>query len=410
MDQNDPFAWPAKAWSLSANEYKFWRGSKDLFFTWCGDHAFDWLCEPDNMVPAHGDLHMGNIGTYASDAGFGSLAFGMVDFDDAARLPFQIELLQGFITLRLMAHESGIEYDTATDTTIINAYCAALSRERNATSLLADDAQVRRMLSASDGVAYSKELNKFCEGSRFRSVVKNGKGEVTDVLRPVDEPQFDAFAAAIASACGNCDAMSMKMRATTPEYLRKRIKAVAERTRLGSSGSQGLKKYLVLLDRPFAGIDSDVILYLKQEIPTAAERSSYLPADPRKPGQRTKETMDELVAPKSFVNSWATMNKQSFWVSVKEPWSDEFPDRVKDADELLHAAKVWGAVAGSALRDPARKRSVIAKLDDDLARLLAERADAYVELQRESFRAFSTDPRTLAMREQVSAAMKQLAQ
>src|SRR5690348_1919768 len=34
----DDLAFPLKVLSVSADETTFWRGSRDLFFTWCRDH------------------------------------------------------------------------------------------------------------------------------------------------------------------------------------------------------------------------------------------------------------------------------------------------------------------------------------------------------------------------------------
>ena len=62
-----------------------------------------WLADRDAYVTQQGDQHLGNIGTYLAAGEFGTLGFGMVDFDDSQTLPFQFELLQGVISLRLAA-------------------------------------------------------------------------------------------------------------------------------------------------------------------------------------------------------------------------------------------------------------------------------------------------------------------
>src|SRR5690606_17738103 len=97
LDPRDPLAWPMKVSSLTADPYKFWRGSKDLYYAWARTACADWLADQASYGVTHGDLHLGNIGTYAS--GWGTVSFGMVDFDDSAHLPVQLELLQGMITL-----------------------------------------------------------------------------------------------------------------------------------------------------------------------------------------------------------------------------------------------------------------------------------------------------------------------
>lgn len=129
MDPDDPLALPLKLRSLTQNPYKFWRGSKDLFFKWCKSNASDWFADTGTFTPCHGDLHLGNIGSYACDRGWGVLALGMVDFDDSATLPFQIELLQGLISLRLAGRQNSIalndaEADRLTNT-LLDAYRVA---------------------------------------------------------------------------------------------------------------------------------------------------------------------------------------------------------------------------------------------------------------------------------------------
>src|SRR5688572_24617712 len=58
----DPFGFPMKVRSVASDPYKFWRGTKDLFYAWCAEHARDWLADRDAYVWSHGDPHVGNIG------------------------------------------------------------------------------------------------------------------------------------------------------------------------------------------------------------------------------------------------------------------------------------------------------------------------------------------------------------
>ena len=414
LDHNDGFAWPAKVRALRADEYRFWRGSKDLFFLWCNDHCADWSADPTNVVASHGDLHMGNIGAYASDAGLGTVssgtvAFGMVDFDDAIRLPFQIELLQGFITLRLMAREASFPVDAATtarvDAAILDTYRAALISDKTTTELLADDADLAGMIHRAADVSYASELDKCCDGDRFKPAVRSGSGKVSDVLRAVDASKYDAFADGIAQACANEPAVAKQLRSLSAADWRKRIKGVALRSRFGSAGSQGLNKFLVLVDHPFVSLDSDAILYFKQEIPTAAERAGYVPLDPRSPGERAKRLMDDLTMPHTRFNSWATVEGKSYWVSLKEPWSDEMTDAVASEADLLHAARVWGTVAGAAQRSVDRATRLLPRLTDALARSLAERADTYLAKEHDDFAAFVADPRTTVLKRRADEAI-----
>jgi uncharacterized protein (DUF2252 family) len=410
LDKADPFGFDLKIASLATDEYKFWRGSKDLFFLWCKDNAADWLADRDGFLPNHGDLHLGNIGTYVSEEGFGKMAFGMVDFDDSARLPFEVELLQGAITLRLVARQNHLEgIDTAAiDAAMFDAYRIAVNSRRNATVMLADNAVVKELMSASpSSEPYAAEVEKFTKHDRFKHVI--GKKSPSDVLQPVEEDRWDAFAQAIASAIGSDEELAKRFALKDAQDIRKRMKDVARRTRIGSSGSQGLAKYFVLIERPFKDYDGDVILYLKQQIPTAAERSEYVPRDPRTPGERCKRDMDALTEPHAFANGFCELEGKSFWFSFKEPWSDEIAfDKIKTADELLDIAKLWGTVAGCTHREEGRFERILPRLTPALKQSIASRADAYLKYQQEAFASFKDDPRAVQAVARATQALDEL--
>ncbi len=407
LDKSEPFGFDLKVASLASDEYKFWRGSKDLFFLWCKDNAADWLADRDGFLVNHGDLHLGNIGTYASEDGFGRLAFGMVDFDDSARLPFEVELLQGAVTLRLVAKQNQLDGvdAAAVDQAMFDAYRIAVNSRRNATLMLADHAIVKELMSTGPATkAYAKEVEKFTEAGKFRRVV--GKKSPTDVLQPVDEERWDAFAEAIASAIDSDDELAKRFALKTSKEVRKRMRDVARRTRVGSSGSQGLAKYLVLIEKPFADHDGDVILYLKEQIPTAAERSGYVPRDARTPGERCKRDMDALTEPRAFVNGFCELEGTSFWFSLKEPWSDEIAfDKIKSADELIDMAKLWATVVGCTHREEGRFERILPRLTPALRQTIASRADAYLAYQGEAFASFKADPRVALSIERSKRAM-----
>src|SRR6266511_937536 len=77
MSLTDPWAFPMKARAIASSHLNFWRGGKDLFFSWAKDHTQDWMADKDAYVTQQGDPHFGNVGTYVADEGpFPTLAFG----------------------------------------------------------------------------------------------------------------------------------------------------------------------------------------------------------------------------------------------------------------------------------------------------------------------------------------------
>jgi len=142
----------------------------------------------------------------------------------------------------------------------------------------------------------------------------------------------------------------------------------------------------------------DVVMYVKQEIPSAAERSGAIPMDPRSPGRRCSEDMERLTNPTAYLNAWCDIDGESYWVTFKEPWSDDLePDMAKDYPSLLMLARVWGSVAGTMHRGTGERAAILERLDGPvLFDQLRHRSTLYMaELDRE-YADFSEDPRARA--------------
>jgi len=410
MQADDTLAFPMKIKSLASDPYKFWRGSKDLFYHWCKSNTTDWLSDKPAFIANHGDLHLGNIGSYAAEGKFGNLAFGMVDFDDSGRLPFQLELLQGLITLRLTAEQNKIELSAKQhgelSKALFDTYRTAVNSRRNATDLLGENQWITKLLKKGRKHEYADELQEYigADGKFLRATYS--KGKLKEILRPADE-RADDFAAAIAQALEHSPEMARLFRSTRLDDLRRSIQSIAQRTRLGSSGSQGLKKYFILLDKPLNDIDSPIILYLKQEIPCAAERQNVIPRDARSSGERCADDMNHLTEPRPYFNSWCEVAGESYWVHFKEPWSDELdPADVTDFATLLQAANIWGTVAGATHREEGRFEMILPHLTLALLSQIQARTDAYLAQLHEDFAAFQADERVTKLIQQADAAVQ----
>src|SRR5689334_1763157 len=58
---DDPVGFPMKVRNLAKdNYYRFWRGSKELFYEWCKTNVADWMADQEAYLRIHGDLHPGN--------------------------------------------------------------------------------------------------------------------------------------------------------------------------------------------------------------------------------------------------------------------------------------------------------------------------------------------------------------
>jgi uncharacterized protein (DUF2252 family) len=394
---SDPLGFPMKVRNLSTNSYRFWRGSKELFYLWCKSHVADWLADEGAYLRIHGDLHPGNMGTYAAAGAFGRrFGFGAVDFDDSARLPFQIELLEGIVTFRLLAKHNDIKLDDdkADDlvTELLEAYRAALVSDKTAAELLEGDRWVARLFKEARKRDYAEEVEKYVHDDRF--VAKRGN----EVLQPETDRQ--GVARAIREGVARAPELARLLEDET-------ILEVARRTQLESAGSEGLAKYLVLISTKNVPGER-VILYLKQEIPSSAERAGVIAKDTRPPGQRCAQDMERLCKPPADYVAWCDYRGGSYRLTVKEPWTETLPapDGYKD---LLHLAKIWGTVAGTVHRQgPQVVRGVTERLTPQLKGKLRDLGAAYAAQGVEEFHAFTRDPRARARIAQADAALKEL--
>jgi hypothetical protein len=255
---------------------------------------------------------------------------------------------------------------------------------------------VAELLRAAGKRDYTRELADFTRDGRFIPV-RATKKEVKDVLRPALD-RADELAAGIAEAVGRSPQSAALFRLHTAGEFRAAVKDAVQRTRVGSAGSQGLKKYFVLLERPLAGVDHDVIVYVKQEIPSAAERSGLVPPDGRDPARRCAEDAVRLTDPHPFFSGWCRIGGESYWVSLREPWTDELDGAdVKTADDLASAARAWATAAGASHRGSGKAGVIAARVTPELNASLRRLSDAYLAQLRESYQALVADPRTTEM-------------
>lgn len=408
LDPADPLAFPMKSAALSDSAFKFWRGSKDLYYRWAKTNAADWLADDGSYVTSHGDLHPGNIGAYATAPN--RLAFGLVDFDDATRLPFQLELTHGLISLHLAAADAGVSLEgdkrAALDAALFDAYTAGLSSEAAANALLKADRTVAKLL-GNTGKPYASELKDYVDKrGRFVSAVATKKGNVKELLRAADD-RADAIASGVAEAIAGQPSLKRAFKLDGVAAVRQSIKSVAVRTRVGSSGSQGLKKYFVLMASPMADVEGDVIVYLKQQVPTAAERAGIVPLESRTPAERCVQAMSTLLPQRPWACGSVELGGESYWLSVKEPWSDELDvATVNNFDDLLAFARVWGAVTGSAHRRATSDSAVLlSRLTSESRSVIAERVADYEEQLSRDYASFLADPRVAADLKSVSDAI-----
>ncbi len=410
VPENEELGFALKIRSIARSEYHFWRGTKFLFMKWSKANCSDWYADRSSYVPSHGDVHPGNIGTYPSNSGFGETGFGLVDFDDSAKLPWQIDLLQAAISLQLVAYENNIELSDRDQEKIIKKLCesyrVAQQSKKNAKELLHASPLVMQVLEESEEDTYKKELKKLTKEDKFLEVIQKSD-LVTDILQPVAETRYDAFAMGVVQAIQNDNRLKKLVGDLSQQQVRLKIKSIARRHRIDSSGSQGLEKYFILLDKPFDGVKHDIIIYLKQAIPSAAERANAIEAEKIAPAKRLVREMESMVSPKPLFNSYCEIEGKSFWTYLKDPWSQEISSSaILSYPELFESSTILGSVLGASHQ---RDQVDLGNLDKpEFQRVLLGRAKLFVEQQRLAFREYRNDPRVIQQIQFVENKLKEL--
>jgi len=347
------------------------------------------------MMVCHGNPVPAAIGSYAPAGAFGKLAVGMVHFDDAAAVPFQLELLQGIITLRLLAQQNGIDLtDAQVDQVLaaqIDAYGAACLADRDPTAQLADDPWVARLLSSQS--SYTDVLERYTSVGQFRRSIEDADGQPREILRPVGNDVIDAIAAGLADAFAGSPALAQQTRYRTREDFRAAIRDVARRTQLRQPINPGAREYLVLILRPLRDLDHDIVLSLRQQIPSAAERTMLIRRDDLPSGQRVARAAQGAMNPAPYILSAAAVGTDSFTVELLDPWSTTLAEQeIKDPDALAHLARIWATAAGCTHHQGSQDQAISRRLTPELRAKIRSLSDAYLKQHASEFERFQSNP------------------
>ncbi|MBI5762800.1 MAG: DUF2252 family protein [Planctomycetes bacterium] len=388
LTQDDPRALPMKVRSLLVGPYNFFRGTADLFYDWSNHHAEDWLRGASVLVILHGDVHIGNVGTFlAGRRDSDDLGFGLVDFDEAVRGPFQLDLLRALSALRFAAEERDIDINDWNEVAdeLLAAYVHGVSNGTSTKKLATQYSTVADLLAKARESDHADYVAQFCDPAnpnRFRTV-RFKKDHPTDLMELVDaetrEKLVDAF-------CQYADRPLQRdtLKLGSAASCRAAVLDVARWTRLESSGSQGIPKFLVLLNAPAIEPRHAIMFELKSEPTPAATRASSLgnPIGPIR-AQFVAEAFRRALAPPPWLVGWTQTDEAGFLVRPKNPWNEELSHKnLKKQKHVRESAAVLGAVIGAAhgnsLEPPTQRESLAKRVDSERTQL----ADSLVTRSR----------------------------
>lgn len=418
----DDLSWPMKVYIATSAEssgepgaeLKFSTSTREIFFTWAKGACADWLDDLGSYVTCHGDVHFGNVGSYVVDIPSIRLSLGLKDFDEAAYMPFQTDLLQAMVTLRLQARADGFELTEPQSERaariLLSAYRQAMSTGRNATDLLLPDPKLSKLVDQ-NSKSLRDEVDDVIQGGEFRKEIRSKKGALKDLYRPVlkNDTEKGLFTKGeLAMALANAFDASPKLQKLTVKRTAdawfNAIEAVAMRTRIGSGGSQGMLKIMIHARAavPLAGSTTDAIIYLKQAATSAAERSGYVPAKESHGGRRVWLGGLTMTSPEIDGTGWCDLGGRTFLVDIRNPWEDEPEVSIKDEEELEWAARLLGTCLGAAhttaMGGVEQADVLLRRVNRKLEEQLISRSEAFTKHNAASLKAWFADEKVAELR------------
>jgi len=388
LSAEDPLELPLKLHSLLKDQYTFFRGTVDLYYDWCREHCADWIKFRDDGLLLHGDVHLGNIGTYRAGA---LNRFAVVDLDETFQGPFQLDVLRGLISLRFAALDNRIDLSQSDRTTLLDQYLAGyfdgLTGRLSGDDLASRHPLVKSLLKKAAVGDPAELADKFCEGKPPRGFrpVRLKKHRVADIMTPVDNKTRQAVAEAVRVFMASDGAGFIAAKRKSHPVEAKDVLDVVRWSRIDSGGSQGLRKYLVLLAPDEAWDNAPLILQLKEEPAPAAARAGLVngPAGVERAAQ-VSTNYSLLIDPPLWLVGHTEVDGRGYLIRTKDPFSEE--PEAGDFDTpaaLMDGARMLGATLGQAHRagmrvHPVRDERIaaIAAKVKTLAPQFAERSEA----------------------------------
>lgn len=415
LDSADPRSLAFKVRSLIRDEYSYFRGMAPSFYEAASAPAAEWLAQESNHVLLHGDIHIGNIGTYQGPGHAGKdIHFSVVDLDEVFEGPFQLDLLRALTALRFgwQSVSGEVPWEQAARE-LCAGYEATLSGEKNSDSVLQHSA-VKGLLSKAARNQARPHLARYVDDgtpSRFRSARIKG-GAAKDLLDPLPQNERDAVHAALWTYLQNgCDSKTREaFRFASEPELRDSVVEIVRWTRVDSSGSQGVHKYLVLLRRPLKTEEDDLILELKEEPIPAAARAGLIQATAGAGrAEQVAQAYRFMLNPPPRLVGFTSMGERGFLVRTKDPWAEELEPTEfgrPGKESAFVAARLMGEVLGAAHRNVLLQRRQQDRIEfirsqmKDLPAQLSQLSQSVQQILRAEYQALKADPaaKTLADR------------
>jgi uncharacterized protein (DUF2252 family) len=319
---------------LELSAFVFFRGTADLYY-----REFVGLDEGLPVVLCNGDVHPENFGVMRGADG--DLVFGPNDFDDAHPAPFSWDLRRGVTGFELLARQRGAQRKKCrrVTTAFIEGYVSAIEGYRRDKNI----DEPRFVIGRSPGII-DEVLSRAASRSRRRFLDKrvhleDGRFGVRDDIVSVHDrvPQFQAAID------------SYRERLTRAPDRRRffRVKDVAEKHGSGT-GSLGLQRYYVLVEGGSKHYEDDVILEVKEAVPSAVAPYVPHPSPARREGSRVALAHDVALPSGDPLFGHTRLGKRCFVVRERGEHKRSVNVYDADADEIIAYARVCGEALAQA--------------------------------------------------------------
>ena len=326
----NPPGWSEKLDRIVSSPFACFRGTADLYFR-------D-LAGTDEGLPVvlcNGDAHPENFGVMRGEGG--ELVFGPNDFDEAHPAPFSWDLRRSVTGFELLCRQRGLRRRDRKRVVVavVDGYFQALRGYRRDKNVH----EPRFVIGNSPGII-DDVLSRAARRSRRRFLDKRvdaqegrlgGRDDIVSVHERV--PEFQAALADYRARLG----------ALAPERKRFfRVKDVAEKRGSGT-GSLGLERYYVLIEGSSKEFEDDVILEIKEAVPSAlAPHTAFDGELPRPEAARIVMAHEVQLAAGDPFFGYTEIGGDSFVVRERGEHKRSVNVHEADPEELVEYATVCG--------------------------------------------------------------------
>ncbi|CAF2785233.1 unnamed protein product [Rotaria sp. Silwood2] len=269
--RNNQDAFRGRFRKMAENSFNFYRGSAVLFYHDLKIDQDPWIARNNlaGSVFIHGDLHAENFGTYMNSHGI--LNFDVNDFDEGYCGPFTWDVKRLLASLYLVAYGKGFSNDTIRQ---ILAECAKAyvrqvyefcksSADQLAFTLENTTGKIQLLLKEARIQSHADRLAKMTVIENYERKFKHTKDTNVD-----DQLYKDITQAFNTKYRDSIPQPKQNMGGPSGRSISYKIKDIVKILSSGI-GSAGTESYGILLEGPTEALDNDVVLFMKQALPSA---------------------------------------------------------------------------------------------------------------------------------------------